>query len=226
MFDYKNWVHRAILFIEELQKLKPFFDEIDIVSSFQSPLTEAEIVEIKSKSEKYIPLELINFWTTGSANLSCHYYLSKPKTERLSQINEMFGLQNCIYGGASFMIANKLPEKLLDLKEWAEETWIVEYPNEQKFWLNSVPFFEMRNGDYLALDIAEEKDNPPVIYLSHDDESSVISESFTDFLTNWESLCYIGPEGWLLDIFQNEKGFICPDSGKAEKLRNIFAFQD
>ena len=223
MFNYKAWVDRAIQFTERIQNLKPFFDEITIVSTLQPPLTDSEIIEVKSKAEKYIPLELINFWTTGSANLNCHYYLSNPKTERLSQINEIFGLQSSIYGGASFLIANELPDKLLDLKEWAEETWIVEYPNEQKFWLNSVPFFEMQNGDCLALDVAEEKDDPRVIYLSHDDESSVISESFTNFLTNWERLYYIGPEGWLLDIFQNESGFICSDSDEAEKLRNIFS---
>lgn len=226
MFDYKNWVHRAISFTEGLKNFKPLFDEIDIVSSFQPPLNESEIIEIKSNSKKDIPLELIKFWTTGSANLSCHYYLANPTPERLSQIQELFGIQNSLYGGASFMIANKLPDKLLELKEWAEETWIVDYPNEQKFWLNSVPFFEMRNGDYLALDVTVKKDNPPVIYLSHDDESSVISNSFTDFLTNWERLCYIGPEGWLLDIFQDEKGFICSDTEKEDKLRNIFLFQD
>ncbi len=79
----------------------------------------------------------------------------------------------------------------------------------------------MNNGAYLGLDITEAKDNPPVIYLSHDDESFVISESFTDFLTHWERLCYIGPEVWILEKFRGENGYISSDSGKAEDLRKL-----
>ena len=79
----------------------------------------------------------------------------------------------------------------------------------------------MNNGDYLSLNITEEKDNPSVVYLSHDDESFIIAESFTDFLTHWERLCYIGPESWMLENFRNENGYINSVSNKAELLREL-----
>jgi hypothetical protein len=79
----------------------------------------------------------------------------------------------------------------------------------------------MNSGDYLALDVTEAKDNPPVIYLSHDDESFVIAESFTEFLKHWERLCYIGPESWMLESFLGENGYINSDSAKAKELRKL-----
>jgi hypothetical protein len=79
----------------------------------------------------------------------------------------------------------------------------------------------MNNGDYLALDITEAKDSPLVVYLSHDDESFVIAKSFTDFLTHWERLCYIGPESWMLESFLGKNGYINSDSVKAEDLRRL-----
>lgn len=222
MFDYKIWIQKAVSFTEKLTKLKPFFDEVSIEIIVKPSLSESETLEIVSNTNKFTPSELIKFWHTGSANCNCDYTLSIPKAEISLSINEILGLQSSLYGGAAFIPATKLPEKIIEIEEWAMETWISEYPNEQRFWLNSVPFIEIQNGDYIALDITERKNNPQVIYLSHDDESFVISESFTNFLTNWEDLCYIGPASWLLENFQNEKGFISADSERAEKLKRLF----
>jgi hypothetical protein len=126
-----------------------------------------------------------------------------------------------LWGGALFINAADLSQHLLNCRDWAEETWVAEYPQDKNFWLNSVPFVEMNNGDYLSLDTTEEKDNPSVVYLSYDDESFIIAESFTDFLTHWERLCYIGPEVWMLENFRSENGYVNSNTNKAELLRKL-----
>lgn len=221
MFDYQIWIERAVSFINNLAKPSPYFNDVRSEVLVQPPLIESELIEITSKIDKQIPQELANFWLNGSRHCDCTYFCEDAKSEIVSQIETIFGSSQEIYGGASLIDAADLPQHLLNCKDWAEETWVAEYPQDKGFWLNSVPFAEMNNGDYLALNIMEAKDNPPVIYLSHDDESSMIASSFTDFLTHWEQLCYVGPEIWMLQNFRDENGFINLDSGKAKDLRKM-----
>ena len=221
MFDYQLWIERAVSFADNLAELTLYFGDVRSEVSVQPPLTESELTEIASKIDKQIPQELANFWLTGSRHCDCTYICEDAKSEIVSQIETIFGSFQEIYGGASLIDAADLPQHLINCRGWAEETWVAEYPQDKNFWLNSMPFAEMNNGDYLALDIIEATDNPPVIYLSHDDESFIIAESFTDFLTHWERLCYIGPEVWMLENFRGENGYINSDSSKAEDLRKL-----
>lgn len=91
----------------------------------------------------------------------------------------------------------------------------------------SVPFVEMQNGDFLALDIEADAEVPPVVYLVPDlvqDDDWLIARSFDDFLKQWEDLCYIGPEIALLGELCDERtGMLDVDSRRAEALRCLFA---
>ncbi len=221
MFDYQLWVERAVSFTDNLAQLAPYFDDLKSEVSVHPSLTESKLIEIASKTDKYIPSELAQFWLTGSRHCDCTYICGEAKSEIIPQIETIFGSNQEIYGGASFISAANLSQHLINCQGWAEETWVAEYPQDKNFWFNSVPFAEINNGDYLSLDITEAKDNPSVVYLSHDDESFIIAESFTDFLTHWERLCYIGPESWMLENFRNENGYINSVSNKAELLREL-----
>ena len=221
MLDYKLWVERAVSFTRNLAELVPYINGVKIEVSVQPPLTESELMEIASKTDRQIPQELANFWLTGSRHCDCSYICEDANSEIVPQIENIFSSFQELYGGASLINAADLAQHLLNCRDWAEETWVAKYPQDKSFWLNSMPFAEMNNGDYLALDTTEAKDNPPVIYLSHDDESFVIAESFTDLLTHWERLCYIGPEFWMLENFLGENGYINSDSVKAEHLRKL-----
>jgi hypothetical protein len=221
MFDYKLWIQRVASFTDNLAQLAPDFDNVSSEVIVQPPLTESVLSEITSTIDKRVPQELAQFWLTGSRHCRCTYLCGEAKSEIVPQIEKIFGSFQEIYGGVSFINATDLSQHLINCRDWAEETWIAEYPQDKSFWLNSVPFVEMNNGDYLALDATEKTDNPPVVYLSHDEESFVIAESFTDFLTHWERLCYIGPEVWMLENFRNEKGYINSDSVEAKDLRKL-----
>jgi hypothetical protein len=221
MFDYKPWIKRAASFTHNLATLTANFDDVKSEVSVQPVLKESELIEIASEIDRQIPQELAIFWLTGSRHCDCTYICEDAKPEIVPQIETIFGSFQEVYGGASFINASDLSQHLLNCRDWAEETWVAEYPQDKNFWLNSVPFAEMNNGDYLALDTTEAKGNPPVIYLSHDDKSSIIAGSFTAFLKCWERLCYIGPESWMLENFLDENGYINSDSIKADDLRRL-----
>jgi len=66
---------------------------------------------------------------------------------------------------------------------------------------------------------------PPVVYLSNNScgKSQSIASSFEQFLFEWEGLCYIGPEHWLLFQFLNPTtGFLDSSLPKSVKLREAF----
>lgn len=222
MFDHRSWINRAVSFTGSLQLLSDSFDELKYDASVKRPLTENELNIIDSGIDQSVPNELALFWLNGSRHCSCSYYCGIAKPAMLLRTKSVFGHQGALYGGASFYDAAELPDYLYALREWAEETWIAEYPEQKNLWLNSIPFAGMRNGDYLALDTADGRDDPPVIYLSHDDDSKIIAGSFTGFLNVWEALCYIGPEIWMLGVFQDENGLVDSKSNRAAELRSIF----
>ena len=221
MFDYQLWIERTVSFTHNLAQLEPHFGKLKREILVQPPITESELAEITSKIDKFVPSELKRFWLTGSRHCDCTYIFEDANPEIIPRIETIFGSFQDIYGGASLINAKDLSQHLLNCRNWAEETWVAEYPQDNFFWLNSMPFVEMNNGDYLALDIAEARDNPTVVYLAHDDESFVIAESFTDFLLHWERLCYIGPEIWTLENFRGENGYINSNTDKAKRLRNL-----
>ncbi|MBW3635738.1 MAG: SMI1/KNR4 family protein [Armatimonadetes bacterium] len=114
------------------------------------------------------------------------------------RVEEIFEHDDDFYGEIRFFDPAELPEHLPSCKSWAEAFEEDPDPAQKAFWLNALPFHSILNGDYLGLDISTTHDDPPVVYLAHDDKSQVIAPSFTSFLQSWAGLCYIGPERWKL----------------------------
>ena len=68
---------------------------------------------------------------------------------------------------------------------------------------------------------ALETDDPPVLYLAHDDESVSLSPSLTRFFATWEGLRDIGPEIWLLEAFRDADGQLNGEGERAEELQAL-----
>jgi hypothetical protein len=100
------------------------------------------------------------------------------------------------------------------------------YPEDARVWLNSVPFHEQGNGDYLALYVGADWSGKeyPVVYLDHDGcgFSRVLSASFDEFLQVWEELDYVHAF-FLREFFVDPvTGHINPNSPKKKKLKALF----
>ena len=218
MIDYAGWVHRAQSFIANTGNHLEGEWETD--SKVAPPMREQEIVNLEQALSYALPPGLRAFFKYGSRCCNCRYVWT-PAGAFVEPMHSLFPNQGgYIYGGARFCDA-------LDIREMLEECRVLaegfqEAPEQAAFWLNALPFAWIRNGDMLALDMRQPLD-PPVSYLAHDDDSQVVAPSFDAFLQAWESLCYIGPEIWLLDEFLDaETGLMDSKADNAQKLRDLF----
>lgn len=208
MFDYTGWVQRAEAFIKNVA-LFGNCDELRVEIAIEPPLNDSELQQLQANFKMPLPLELQRFWTTASRHCDCSYYVENDA--------------GIFYGDPSFLNAVELPKETVSCRNWAEG-WAdscPEDPAQEALWLQSIPFISIGNGDYLGLFVPEAHDNPPVVYLSHDDVSRIIAPSFTEFLNVWEQLCYIGPEIWILEEHLDSDGMLDASTPRAEQLRSF-----
>ncbi len=217
MVDYGDWVRCAQSFTSKLgTRLE---GDWELESEVAAPMDEQSIINLERTLSRDLPLPLRGFFKQGSRCLECRYVWT-PTGTFVEPMHNLFPNQGgYIYGGARFCDALDIPAMLEECRVLAEG--FQEAPEQEAFWLNALPFAQIRNGDTLALDMRHPLD-PPVVYLAHDD-SQVIAPSFDAFLHAWGRLCYIGPEIWLLDEFLDaETGLMDSEADKAQKLRDLF----
>jgi len=217
-FDYRDWTARAASFARRLANRAG----VEVrVAEFGPPQTPAELDRIE-RSGLVLPAALRRFFTEGSGTIDFRYVF-EPESDSsdADRLARLLPDQSSIYGGVCIAAA-ELPDLHRSATEWARDTWVAEDKDQQTIWESALPFAGLDNGDFLAIDVSTPED-PPVIYLSHDDESIVLSPSFNAFLAAWERLCYLGPEIWLLERFRGEDGFLDGGSAAARELRALLA---
>jgi len=136
--------------------------------------------------------------------------------EALNQVTEMLG--------------ESLVQDFRQMISQANENEIELSAEAVQIWRETVPFLDVGNGDYLALHVGGDKRDCPVVYLCHDDPQRPVTEispSFEKFMSDWEDLCYVGPEIWLLQAFlqENGDGPLLADQAKARRWREIICGQ-
>lgn len=122
-----------------------------------------------------------------------------------------------VWGGFEFKLSD-LKANLQSVKEWAEETWLAEYPEDAATWLNSTPLIALQNGDFIAIDSRTSTTDPAVVYLNHEDAPAVLAPTLSSFLTAWEYVYYLGPEIWMLEPFLNDEGHLDPTTPAAQSF--------
>ena len=156
-----------------------------------------------------LPEPLREFYTEGAGECRCRYHWS-PGKDDLPQIQEIFPHQMSFYGGPELIPWNELREAH-EIHHWWDdlnENVTEEQEKARDAWRHTVPFINVGNGDCVALHIKKNSQTSPVVYLCHDDPEmpvTPLSTSFDQFLSDWETLCYVGPEIWLLDAFLSEQ---------------------
>lgn len=246
-FDYRGWVERAKLCAERARRLP---GEVHIEADVSPPMGVKEVDSLAQTLPRGIPEPIRRFLTQGSADCHCRYWwdpfpnrtremTTVAPSENLVPFASVFPRNNFIYGGAD--LCNPINRGIEDLGKGiasvkragfkmlqtgcADLGDAMDSPDERKLFQESIPFLSVGNGDTLALNMARPDLGSPVVYLSHEGEgiSCYLSPSFEDFLEQWELLCYVGPEIWLLSVFQDPKtGFISGQCDKAVHLREMF----
>jgi len=80
-------------------------------------------------------------------------------------------------------------------------------------WQQAFRFLGVPNGDAIALDTFQNPDEPPVIYLNHEEPEKQVrlADSFQEFIDAWFALGCVGPEGWNICHFVTDKGNPLPE---------------
>ena len=91
---------------------------------------------------------------------------------------------------------------LLDYEEDRQDWEGDAYPNFRKeydrVWHNKMSFFQVGNGDYIAIEL-EPENYGKVVYLSHDGSENhglYIADNFKEFLMNYAAVGCTGGEDW------------------------------
>jgi len=217
-FDYAGWVARAKAFVDRIAGLP----DVEVRSrDVDPPLAPEQVDRIVAAVGRPIPEALRRFLSAGASRVDCAYGYW-PAAEGLEALQAVLPDEIRVYGGARLCAASELPDYARSTTEWARETWVADDPDQRTLWEAGLPFAALANGDYLALDTRVESPDPAVLYLCHDDSSSLLAPGFTEFLTRWEQLCYIGPEHWLLEPFLGPDGTLDAQTERAERLRALF----
>jgi hypothetical protein len=199
----KEWSRKLEAFLQRITK-----QDGEAKSTIRPALKAAAVADLaKSIDPIAMPRAYRRFLEEASGGIGLEYHW-RPA-----------GAEDSFSGCACLCVADELAKELQSCKAWATETWIAESEEDQELWLHGLPFAALPDGDYLALDLRPGVDDPPVLYLSHDDASSQIAPSFTAFLSAWKRLGYIGPEFWVLEPYLDEQGHLSAEGEQAEELR-------
>jgi hypothetical protein len=218
-FDRRQWIASAAGFVRRLASRA----DIEVrAAEFGPSLTAADADRVE-RSGTPLPAALRQFFTEGSGAIDFRYVFEpRADGQDSDRLEQLFPDQTSIYGGVR-IVAAELPDLQRSAAEWARDTWVAEDEAQKVIWDGALPFAALDNGDFLSLDVRTPAEDPAVIYLSHDDESIVLAPSFGAFLAEWERLCYLGPEIWLLESFRSGDGFLDAASSAAHELRVLLA---
>jgi hypothetical protein len=103
-----------------------------------------------------------------------------------------------IFSGHLCWSLDGLPDLMRAACEWVENVFPDPSDPYDRVWHHKLPFMEVGNGDYLALDLGQDV-HGRVVYLSHDDgegHGRAMAASFEDLLIRWIPLACPGAEDW------------------------------
>ena len=218
-FSFEGWIKEFISFVESRTGRRGFRGSCRV----EPPLAEDEFERTVAKLPLPVPDDVRKFLLTGSGG--CRFSYQWRFEEEDAGCLENFGSEDYrIFGKATLCVWKNFVRQARECRQWAEETWIAEYPEEKAVWLNCLPVAGLANGDYLAVRADGAGTGSAVYYLAHDDASQILAPSFPAFLDAWAKLGFIGPEIWVLEPFLDPgTGFLSGETAEAADLRRLLA---
>jgi len=180
------------------------------------PATEAEIAEAERELGRRLPVSFRKALAEFSSNFIRHWIF--PEAFRLT--GDLVG----IFGGSAHWGLHPVIECESQRKDWVKNVFSNPLDEYDKVWHNKLAFLDLGNGDFLAFDL-NGGDDPPVVYLSHDDGEGhgyVLGRNFAEFLDHWSRLAFVGLEDWQWLPFVKDRSVgLDPECGLAREMREI-----
>ena len=218
-FNFELFKKRLNLFLEKIEDLGGEVEPLTI----EKPATEDEIKAVEAKLGYTLPPHFREVLLENTTHLEFGWDIDDIIDEEDISLPDKLAE---IFRGKLLFGLDLLLDYEEDRQDWEGEV----YPNSDKeydrVWHNKMSFFQVGNGDYIAIEL-EPENYGKVVYLSHDGSENhglYIADNFKEFLMNYAAVGCTGGEDWQWEPFYTAGKGIDPSSENAlawYKLLNI-----
>ena len=210
-FNFELFKKRLNLFLEKIEDLGGEVEPLTI----EKPATEEEIKAVEAKLGYTLPPHFREVLLENTAHLEFGWDIDDIIDEEDISLPDKLAE---IFRGKLLFGLDLLLDYEEDRQDWEGEA----YPNSDKeydrVWHNKMSFFQVGNGDYIAIEL-EPENYGKVVYLSHDGSENhglYIADNFKEFLMNYAAVGCTGGEDWQWEPFYTKGKGIDPTSKNAK----------
>ena len=210
-FNFELFKKRLNLFLEKIEDLGGEVEPLTI----EKPATEEEIKAVEAKLGYTLPPHFREVLLENTAHLEFGWDIDDIIDEEDISLPDKLAE---IFRGKLLFGLDLLLDYEEDRQDWEGEV----YPNSDKeydrVWHNKMSFFQVGNGDYIAIEL-EPENYGKVVYLSHDGSENhglYIADNFKEFLMNYAAVGCTGGEDWQWEPFYSKGKGIDPSSKNAQ----------
>ena len=210
-FNFELFKKRLNLFLEKIEDLGGEVEPLTI----EKPATEEEIKAVEAKLGYTLPPHFREVLLENTAHLEFGWDIDDIIDEEDISLPDKLAE---IFRGKLLFGLDLLLDYEKDRQDWEGEV----YPNSDKeydrVWHNKMSFFQVGNGDYIAIEL-EPENYGKVVYLSHDGSENhgiYIANNFKEFLMNYAAVGCTGGEDWQWEPFYTKGKGIDPSSKNAK----------
>ena len=210
-FNFELFKKRLNLFLEKIEDLGGEVEPLTI----EKPATEEEVKAVEAKLGYTLPPHFREVLLENTAHLEFWWDIDDIIDEEDISLPDKLAE---IFRGKLLFGLDLLLDYEQDRQDWEGEV----YPNSDKeydrVWHNKMSFFQVGNGDYIAIEL-EPKNYGKVVYLSHDGSENhglYIADNFKEFLMNYAAVGCTGGEDWQWEPFYTKGKGIDPTSKNAK----------
>ena len=210
-FNFELFKKRLNLFLEKIEDLGGEVEPLTI----EKPATEEEIKAVEAKLGYTLPPHFREVLLENTAHLEFGWDIDDIIDEEDISLPDKLAE---IFRGKLLFGLDLLLDYEKDRQDWEGEV----YPNSDKeydrVWHNKMSFFQVGNGDYIAIEL-EPENYGKVVYLSHDGSENhglYIADNFKEFLMNYAAVGCTGGEDWQWEPFYTKGKGIDPSSKNAK----------
>ena len=215
-FNFELFKKRLNLFLEKIEDLGGEVEPLTI----EKPATEEEIKAVEAKLGYTLPPHFREVLLENTAHLEFGWDIDDIIDEEDISLPDKLAE---IFRGKLLFGLDLLLDYEEDRQDWEGEA----YPNSDKeydrVWHNKMSFFQVGNGDYIAIEL-EPENYGKVVYLSHDGSENhglYIADNFKEFLMNYAAVGCTGGEDWQWEPFYTKDKGIDPTCENAQAWHKV-----
>ena len=210
-FNFELFKKRLNLFLEKIEDLGGEVEPLTI----EKPTTEEEIKAVEEQLGYTLPPHFREVLLENTAHLEFWWDIDDIIDEEDISLPDKLAE---IFRGKLLFGLDLLLDYEEDRQDWEGDA----YPNSDKeydrVWHNKMSFFQVGNGDYIAIEL-EPENYGKVVYLSHDGSENhglYIADNFKEFLMNYAAVGCTGGDDWQWELFYTKGKGIDPTSKNAK----------